>query len=841
MKRAVLVVALFLSISLPAHAEVEVPELFSEFVELLIGKGKGTHFYPVMMNEQEQPYLDVENLMNEWLELPASCEIERSFCQGVLYPQETYYWIDGKNLKAGNSDPRYEDVEYKPDELVVFENKIWVRYDVLDRWLPVSTAWTLYRYAMAVTPNYASIKELKAKRDIQRKQQNFRKIQRQKYDAAPELRPAESMTLEAKYRLSAKYSSTEPLNFEGSSQILADIYKGTLRSSISLDPDTFQPNLEGYSYENFEIPGIYRLALGDVSSFSSNLIRSRNLRNGISVETNELKRGAGRFEYRNNQIQPNTEVDVYKNGFLQETIFVDETGQLYLPEQDASGGDVFIFKLFYDNGQQDSITVRIAPDDAQLLNIAQWDIKSAIGEVPEGWIMQADTRRGFTQNMSMGLHLVRFQSDIPDELPNETAFMFDTTYRFSENLNAQLEWSIVNKNQYLQLAAIYTGIEDQNLLIDYSLVNEAEGNKANFTSRDSVVDHQLNISHGMSLWGWTVNSQFSYVPKEMLLNQSGTRMINNWLSLQLGIDANKKSNTPIDIKYNATANVKLFGNVFKIGLDSVSFNPSVSTRYRMRSDDEVTWDVTLGIDYSLNEGLSQQLAATYHFSNSLSLSLNTDFQSAALQLDWRDSYSPTNPHATFDGFGTGTVHGRLLGPPNEFGERDPVPDVQILSGGSKTKSDDDGYYRLSKIPTNSRQKIIFDNNSLDVSYTMKQNFAAVRLRPGTSLQFDPVILGSVGFDGMYYTQETITNQAKITVLEAESNEEVKSVNIEADGFFLAEQLSPGDYKLAFTGLTHAPDPMAISIPIGMDWIGGIEVFAKDISPEMILKPTQAEG
>lgn len=839
MIRAVLVVALLMSF--PAAAQEEPPELFSEFVELLIGKGKGTHFYPVMMNEQEQPYLDVENLMNEWLELPTSCEIERSFCQGILYPQETYYWIDGKNRKAGNSDPRYEDIEYKVDELVVFENKVWVRYDVLDRWLPVSTAWTLYRYAMAVTPNYLSIKELKAKRDIQRKQQNFRKIQRQKYDAAPELRPDESITLEAKYRLSAKYSTTEPLKYEGSSQLLGDIYKGTLRSSISLDPETFQPNLDGYSYENFEIPGVYRLALGDVSSFSSNLLRSRNMRNGFSIETNESKRGAGRFEYRNNQIRPNTEVDVYKNGFLQETMFVDETGQLYLPEQDASGGDVFIFKLYYDNGQQDSITVRIAPDGAQLLNVAQWDLKSAIGEVAEGWIVQADARRGFTDNLSMGLHFVRFQSDIPDELANETAFMIDTTYRFSEHLNAQLEWSMINKSQYLQLSAIYTGIKDQNLLIDYSLIKRADGNKANFTSRDSVVDHQLNINHGMSLWGWTVNSQLSYVPKEVILNQSATQMVNNWLSVQLGIDANKKSNASLDVKYTAEANVKLFGNVFQIGLDSVSFNPSIGTRYRLRSDDEVTWDLTLGLDYSLNQGLSQQLAATYHFSDKLSLSLNTDFKTAALQLDWRDSYSPTNPNVNFEGFGTGTVHGRLLGPPNEFGERDPVPDVQVLSGGSKTKSDEEGYYRLTKIPTNSRQKVVFDNNSLDVSYTMKQNFAAVRLRPGTSIQFDPVILGSVGFDGMYYTQETITNQAKISVIETENNEEVKTVSIEQDGFFLAEQLSPGDYKLAFTGLNHAPDPVAISIPAGTDWVGGIEVFAKDISPDMILKPAQAEG
>ncbi len=64
-------------------AETE-EEYTQEFVEFIAGSGRGSYNFPVLMGEAELPYVDVELLLREWLEILVDCFPERQYCQTTI-------------------------------------------------------------------------------------------------------------------------------------------------------------------------------------------------------------------------------------------------------------------------------------------------------------------------------------------------------------------------------------------------------------------------------------------------------------------------------------------------------------------------------------------------------------------------------------------------------------------------------------------------------------------------------------------------------------------------------------------------------------------------------------
>ena len=59
--------------------------LFDTYIALQVRKNRGDHFYKVVVDEEERPYLDVENVLTVWLEMVGSCDVEKLSCKAVSF------------------------------------------------------------------------------------------------------------------------------------------------------------------------------------------------------------------------------------------------------------------------------------------------------------------------------------------------------------------------------------------------------------------------------------------------------------------------------------------------------------------------------------------------------------------------------------------------------------------------------------------------------------------------------------------------------------------------------------------------------------------------------------
>jgi hypothetical protein len=76
--------------------------------------------------------------------------------------------------------------------------------------------------------------------------------------------------------------------------------------------------LSYFNYRQVRQKSYNLLELGDTSSAPTQLLPSGGaLTNGVRLDKNEKVAGVGKFEYRG-RTDPDTEIDVYINGFLEE-------------------------------------------------------------------------------------------------------------------------------------------------------------------------------------------------------------------------------------------------------------------------------------------------------------------------------------------------------------------------------------------------------------------------------------------------------------------------------------------------------------------------------------------
>ena len=116
-------------------------------------------------------------------------------------------------------------------------------------------------------------------------------------------------------------------------------------------------------------------------------------------------------------------------------------------------------------------------------------------------------------------------------------------------------------------------------------------------------------------------------------------------------------------------------------------------------------------------------------------------------------------------------------------------------------------------------------------------------RPGSIIEYNPVISHNVSVDGYVFTDDRIPKDLEIAAISEDGKNIVRYAKVESDGFFIIEKLTPGKYRLELVGeQKHAPAPKAIAIEPGQDWVSDANVYWYQLTgkpPETTKAPTTA--
>ncbi|MFT4929690.1 MAG: hypothetical protein ACI8WB_005825 [Phenylobacterium sp.] len=859
-KHFLLILGLLIALTAHGAKSTESVQLTEEFIEFKVGKSKRSHFFAVLMDQNENPYLDIDTVLNDWLEIPTSCKVERQYCQGTLYPSKTIFWIDAQQKQLGSNKADDAATDIAADDIAFIDNKIWLKYSSIADWLPVNISWTLYRYSLALTPNYLSLAQQKDQRTLNRKKHQLKQFALEKISQVPRLYPQNENPFEMRYNLNLDYKAQQQWQANASLQLLADIYQGTLQLNSSLKADKLTPAIDNYHYKYAGSRWFDLITIGNTHSFSNQLIAAKRLTNGLTLQTRKKTKGAGKFEYWD-ILRPDTEVDIFKNGILLDTINTDSSGHFHLPEQLASGGDVFTFAKYGPNGQTDTSQMKIAPDEALLQTPGSWDINAAAGEMDNGKLLQGIIRYGISDYLTIGTHLYwatfeptenQLLNNTTDIISNteENALSFDATMRLGGQSNLQYQYlqldSLSKQAHYHALTLNVTAFEQQQLLINYFATDVTDpsdlpqlprniGSNSNNSRNAFTVDHRFHFNR------WNIATQLSTMAQKTLLSQDFSKRLHRKLSFRGGYSLSRDNDNKLTFEAFIRSNLSLFNSKnMRVALNNDDKQLAIDASYRLNGARKNNrWDVNIQLNHPIGQSLRARLEASWHYQENAKLSFKTDGRTFGLQFSWFDAKASLKPDIDFKHFASGSVYGNITAPANNGNVPAPVAGFKIMAGNASGVTDNQGNFQIHGVPTDKDVLVKYDNNSLDVSYSLDREYDKVYLRPGTRVELSPKVISSVGIDGVVLSTDPLPLDIQLLISKQSDNSEVKTIMVESDGFFLTEKLIPGEYLLQVINVDNPPVAYLLTILDGADWIDGIEILLNAVP--VVINESQAKS
>lgn len=835
---------LFLLILLIFSFTVSAEENFADtvdeaFVEFRFQK-TGDSFFRVMMDYDEVPYLNVEDILSNWMEMQAECQIERMYCQGVMIHNGKGFWLDGQQMLFGHSDSN-SDQSLPQNSLVLKDNQLWLRYDVWDKWLPTTTVWSLQRYALNMQPHFALKDDRKKLREKARLRQWQKQRKLERLAKIPPIFPTEPYRAEMRYSINATHTSdgsdTLDLNYDTG----ADLWKGHLEFSGNAANETERNDLISYwRYQQVGRPYYHLLEIGNTRFDSTLLAPAVDVTNGLRLDKNERVKGSGSFELRS-RTDPNTEIDLIINGFLQDTFFSDDNGDFSIARRLVSSGDRITLRFYFEDGTEDERTIIIAPDNSLIVKKHQWDGALLMGDTPEGPFAHIETRYGIWDNYGVGVHLyqIPFLDSLTDEETNTLLPSIDMGWRPIPDLAMLLELS-QDQNQLSYSFRSDIGIwKNQQIQFESQSIDESsQFFKSGIFLYEFPTFHRLQ--HAVRFAPWNILSRYTYAPDQQILEFNLDRR----LSRRLNMGANFQALQPEmgDTELSAVivgAFNKSEQSSFELSRTQSELNGAWNFRFRYtgktenpwsKSESNFPWRANLSATILDDGDNSYSLGINWRNNRYITSTLQIDQSTVNLSVIWRDAYSVGRDKEhwqwqrhDWNHYSTGTLEGYILSPEAPGAPAAPIPGVQIRASGQQATTDDRGFYQISGLPVNERVIVKVNKNSLDASMVPVKEDIVATFRPSTLVRLNPEITWTAGLDGVLFSDKPIPTGTTVEVYREDENSAVSSAPVEDDGFFLVEGLTPSRYTIRVIGVDNPPPTKTIEIPPGTDWLGGIEI------------------
>ncbi len=824
-------------------------QLEESFIEFRFRK-TGDPFYRVMMSADEEPYLNLKDIFKEWLSMKVDCDIDRKFCQLKRQPDNTIFWIDGHEGLLG-SEEMEEKKSFSKDQLIVKDQEIWIKYSLIHEWMNITVYWSVQRYQVQMLPHFRLVEEIAEMRERSRMSLWAKRHEREMLDKAPAIKP------EAPYRLEARTSAKATIDSAGESKqgisydAAADILKGNLQMSGNYDISGAALDALSYlNYRQVRQKSYNLLELGDTSSAPTQLLPSGGaLTNGIRLDKNEKVAGVGKFEYRG-RTDPDTEIDVYINGFLEETLIADADGNYEIRNKYVAGGDQVSFYLFLPDGSEDQFDVSIAPDNGMIIDKGTWDASFVTGQTIDGSYSHFDFRYGLFEGFSSALHLYQLPKvsltdnvNLQEESTEKNAFdmSMDFGWRPFESLGLTTE--LMNAPDGLNYSADIdiTKWENHNIHIT----------SQKYTPESSIIlspaGEDLELEESALIYA-TRYGRFSFTNSYVQTSDG------NALNLDIGINVhrdfrlfveNSFINTIEAYSYHSVSAVYRFSNAqtYELILDQGEEDMSWEFNYEYQGTSKHPWsDVEALRPWRLNASVTQDVdgelvpklqmlwtnnrhITTVFSANRDSFSIDFTFNDATVNdMDTsRQGWLRRWRREDYEHYSMGTLEGYLISPEVPGEKPEPLKDVEVRVGSRRGTSDEDGFYRVSGIVPGVRQDVRLDMSTLDASMAPLKDATVIEMRPTTILRYDPELTWTAGIDGVLYTDQKIPKETLVRVTRNVDGKIMSTTPVETDGFFLVEGLIPGVYSLAILGVSAPPPVQQLEIPAGTDWVGGVQI------------------
>ncbi|MDH4228998.1 MAG: hypothetical protein OEW11_04515 [Nitrospirota bacterium] len=796
-------------------------QLQEGFVELRITEERGSAFYRVMVDEHENPFLDVEEVLGTWFEARTDCQQERRYCQATLPGGARTFWIDATSAQMGENG--FTPTPIAPGALVTIEGRLWLRHDAWSAWLPVTTGWHLVSYILEMRPRFALLSDLRHQRDLALERQQEEQARVRRLENLPLTEPDRGRA-EGRYRVQLERAPGGKQTRSVDVDAEADVARGTALVGANYfhraqDEDA---RLNFWRYRRLynsgpHLPDFYLLEVGDTRFDAMTLLSAVSLDSGVRIDRTYRDRGAGRFELRD-RTQPGTQVDLYRNGFLEENLVVAADGTFEVTERLASGGDRFVLEFFFPDGSRDTRVITISWDHAALLDKGEVDWRTAAGETSVGGFAHAGVRYGFLPSLSGGLHALV----LPDSQGSDNAsgVLADFAWRPFYGLTILSDTLMSARGVDQGVSADFSSIPANTLrltgrwLDDSSLVRGMPG-------QESIGTRLWRVEHNLRYRRLSLQDRYS----DSSLSRDLDSRLDMHLFRQAGLfgETHRNGIGAIERRTDA-AGVVITPRPALVGEGRrtwSSLGNDWRASLRVQGNWDTRWDAAMQVTVPDQGKTSWFALLNWRYRHNFHIGLTGSDSGAGFRLTWLDVVAPRPGPDRWDQFGTGTLSGTVYAPPTPGAQPQVVGGVTVRSGSLRAVSADDGSFVIRGIPADERTYITVDAATLDATVAPAEEGRAVRFRPGTRIDYNPVLSWTAGVDGFLRHKDAIPDGVHVVATRATDGVTVADVVVEPDGFFLIEGLTSGRFVLTVTGTDTPPSPMALDIPAGTDWIGGL--------------------
>ncbi len=804
-------------------------DLGEAYIFLRVAKYKGNKFYKVLVNENENPYLDLEEILRKYFDFSSvSCDLSNKYCSGVLNPDKITYWIDFSSLTFGNSKSK-ESTKFPTETLIIQEDKIWLRQDIWRKWIPVEITWDLNTYFLSLNPKFPLLYQRKEELYLNRKSAISSKKEKSHFKKMKSIKNGNGLFAHGRYKLSVEKNINN--NFSNPTlktniQTKIDVLKGTLTldGTYARDIDNGIPLRETYWYFNkFNTYGIHLIEAGYITLEKRGaFIPTFNLTNGMKVV--RIKKGisSGLIDIEGRAIE-GSEVDIFHNGILHHSQRVGSDGKYIVKDIFVSGGDYLKTTILMPDGTEQTKLDKISFDNSLIIPTNKFDFTTSAGKTEDNHdIIYGNIRYGLINNLSMGAHILK-----KDDSFKNPAALADIAWRLLPSTLLYYETFISSdnySNQYTDNAVgLNLNIGEYNFFQFKFLI--IEDNSPVLFNKELVCGKSYNLYHKFSYYNYLWEGKLKEQDKIKFLSMSLTKVFNRKFNISIrhqpkiidGAYYSDLSSAQISYFFSRQNRVILKHQI-------IGEHQQGLINYQFKSQNEkLPFSLNSGIIFNDKSNLKTTFNLNWQLNKNILLTLNIEDTGVAFKIAFADVFSSNNSHiSNLDEYGSGTIFGKVNMPSNK---NISLANMVVQADGRKVKTDKNGFFRITGVPAYKEIKVSIDQSSIDITLSSPKEGVKVYLRPTSSVEVNLELISSIGIDGVIKTTNKIPPQVMIQVQEENTEKIIQTALLEYDGFFVIENLPSGKYKLSLTGLPKnmsPPRPKHIELKTGMDWLSNIE-------------------
>ena len=797
-------------------------------------------FYPILINQHNQPYLPLTAVVKKWLGLKLDCDQQR--CVATLAVQNSQYIINWHLQQIARPSADKKVVIAIPTHSLININGRWyLRYDQWASWLPVKFNWSLEQYALFITPHYKTVAQQRIARQIELNSEKQQQSEQQKIEHMPAIKPQAKLNAQLRYRLNWFQPFNHNQSFNAQYDGNVDIFTGTLFATGTAATSRLGTEASPI-YWNYTLhkPGkFYWLQFGDSYDNGSLLLPTFNLHDSIDFQKLQQYSGREGFVYQAHTL-PGTEIDVYHNGTLVQILRASDNGSFEINDPNAIGGDIFRLRYYYRNGTERTQTLQVAEDGYAIIKKHQWDVSLQYGDVRgegnnvqlgHGQFIHTGFRYGITSKFTVGVNAYRFPV-----ANNSGAGGITSAWQISPSLVWRLETLSYQRHTDYSTRINFSKINNNTVQLD--MQNISPHSPINSLNRQTVfqtfpfptiysqADRFWSIKDTITIKNWQITPQYKDSNVGDLFSIDATGNINQKISSSWLAGVARVQSDGVSPYLQTTLYYALnTNNLIQLSRDFYRDQSQTVLSYRYQSISLKGWDVFAGIAQPDHSHTLFQINADWRITKNFGLQVFADQDDVNAQLSWFGLFASRPGPQLYDQFATGTVVGRVLAPPTVVGGKPtPVDGAKVSVGGETVTTNKQGEFFATGLPAYTRLQFSVVASSLSASLIADKKVVVLYLRPGTYIRYNPKLDWSVGVDGVVdHGGVTIPAGTRVAVVRASDNKVMQTAHVEPNGFFIVDKLTVGHYYVMLQNHTDVKR-LAIDIKPGTEWLPNLHLY-----------------